>query len=64
MRLSMKSTQLLENEYERCLRQIIDASDYIAKMTIDRDLDKVDLYRSYLHTIIDRAVELKKLLNK
>lgn len=60
----MKSTQLLENEYERCLRQIIEASDYITKMTIDRDLDKVDLYRSYLHTIIDRAIELKKLLNK
>lgn len=60
----MKSTNLLHNEYERCLRQIIDASDYIAKMTMDGDLDKVDLYRSYLHTIIDRAIELKKLLNK
>lgn len=59
----MKNTQLLENEYERCLRNIIQASEYITKMTIDRDLDKVDLYRAYLHTTIDRAIEIKKLLN-
>ena len=59
----MKETNLLQNEYERCLRNIIQASEHITKMTIDRDLDKVDLYRAYLHTVIDRAVELKKLLN-
>lgn len=60
----MKNTQLLENEYERCLRQIVEASNYIANMAIEGDVDKVDLYRAYLHTVIDRAVELKKLLNK
>jgi hypothetical protein len=60
----MKNTQLLENEYERCLRQIIEASNYIANMALEGDVDKVDLYRSYLHTVIDRAVELKKLLNR
>lgn len=60
----MKNTNLLHNEYERCLKQIIQASQYIADMTLNKDLDKVDLYRSYLHTVIDRAIELKKLLNK
>lgn len=60
----MKNTQLLENEYERCLRQIVEASNYIANMAVEGDVDKVDLYRAYLHTVIDRAVELKKLLNK
>ena len=60
----MKNTQLLENEYERCLRQIVEASNYITNMAIEGDVDKVDLYRAYLHTVIDRAVELKKLLNK
>lgn len=59
----MKDTNLLRNEYERCLRNIIQASEYITKMTIDRDLDKVDLYRAYLHNVIDRAVEIKKLLS-
>ena len=60
----MKNTQLLENEYERCLRQIVEASNYITNMALEGDVDKVDLYRSYLHTVIDRAIELKKLLNR
>ena len=54
---------LLEEEYQRCLRNIIQASENITNMTIDEDLDRVDLYRAFLHTMIDKAIQLKKLIN-
>lgn len=59
----MKETSYLMNEYKRCLRQIIESADYITKMTIEGDIDRVDLYRSHLHTMVDKALQLKKLIN-
>lgn len=59
----MKDTNLLRNEYERCLRNIIQASEYITKMTMDKDIERVDLYRVYLNQMVDRAVQLRKLIN-
>ncbi len=60
----MNNTNTLENEYNRCLDKITTASEYITNMALDRDVDKIDLYRSYLNEMVDRAVGLKKLLNK
>jgi hypothetical protein len=54
---------LLENEYDRCIRNILQASEYITKMTIDKDLDRVDLYRTFLNEMVDKAIQLKKLIN-
>lgn len=59
----MEDMTMLKNEYERCLRSILQASEYITKMTMDRDIDRVDLYRAYLNQMVDRAVQLKKLMN-
>ena len=54
---------MLKNEYERCIRNILQASEYITKMTLERDIERVDLYRTYLNQMVDRAVQLKKLIN-
>jgi hypothetical protein len=32
-------------------------------MAIEGDMDRVDLYRSHLHTMVDKALQLKKLIN-
>lgn len=53
----------LVDEYNRCLDKIITSSDYITKMAIEGDIDKVDLYRAYLHTMVDKAIKIKKLIN-
>jgi hypothetical protein len=55
--------QILIEEYDRCLNKIIASSDYITKMALNGDVEGVDLYRAYLHTMVDKAVRLKKLLN-
>lgn len=60
----MKQTNYLRKEYEKCLRIIIQSSDSITNMAMDGDIDKVDLYRSHLHSMIDKAVQLKKLINR
>jgi len=54
---------LLEKEYDRCLRNIIQASEYITKMTLDEDVERVDLYRTFLNEMVDRAIQIKKLKN-
>lgn len=54
---------LLEDEYDRCVRNIVQASEYITNMALEGDLDRVDLYRSFLHTMVDKALQLKKLIN-
>jgi len=54
---------LLQDEYDRCLRNIIQASNYISQMADENDIEKVDLYRSFLHTMVDKAIQLKKLIN-
>lgn len=54
---------MLKNEYERCIRNILQASEYITNMTMERDIERVDLYRTYLNQMVDRAVQLKKLIN-
>jgi hypothetical protein len=54
---------LLEKEYDRCLRSIIQASEYITKMTLDEDVERVDLYRTFLNEMVDRAIQIKKLKN-
>lgn len=56
-------SNLLQEEYQRCLRNIVQASENITNMAIDEDLDRVDLYRAFLHTMIDKAISLKKLIN-
>jgi hypothetical protein len=59
----MKDMTMLKTEYERCLRNILQSSEYITNMTMDRDIDKIDLYRTFLNQMVDRAVQLKKLIN-
>jgi hypothetical protein len=59
-----KEMNLLEIEYDRCVRNIIESSGYITNCMVDGDLDKVDLYRNFLHNMIDKALSIKKLLNK
>lgn len=59
----MEDMTMLKNEYERCLRSILQASEYITNMTMDKDIDRVDLYRAYLNQMVDRAVQLRKLMN-
>lgn len=58
-----RDNNLLEDEYDRCVRNIVQASDRITNMALEGDLDKVDLYRSFLHTMVDKALQLKKLIN-
>lgn len=58
-----KDNNLLEDEYDRCVRNIVQASEYITNMALEGDLDRVDLYRSFLHTMVDKALQLKKLIN-
>lgn len=62
-RFNTMRINLLQEEYQRCLRNIVQASENITNMAIDEDLDRVDLYRSFLHTMIDKAISLKKLIN-
>jgi len=59
----MNKPQILVTEYNRCLEKIISASDYITKMALDDDIERLDLYRAYLHTMVDKALKIKKLLN-
>jgi len=59
-----KGKNLLEIEYDRCLNNIIQSSEYITELAVNGDLDKVDLYRAYLGTMIEKAISIKKLLNK
>lgn len=58
-----RSNNLLEDEYDRCIRNIVQSSERITNMALEGDLDKVDLYRSFLHTMVDKALQLKKLIN-
>lgn len=58
-----RSNNLLEDEYERCIRNIVQSSERITNMALEGDLDRVDLYRSFLHTMVDKALQLKKLIN-
>jgi len=62
-RYMKKDNNLLEDEYDRCVRNIVQASEYITNMALEGDLDRVDLYRSFLHTMVDKALQLKKLIN-
>lgn len=57
-----RTNNLLEDEYDRCVRNIVQASERITNMALEGDLDKVDLYRSFLHTMVDKALQLKKLI--
>lgn len=59
----MEDMTMLKNEYERCLRSILQASEYITNMTMERDIERVDLYRVFLNQMVDRAVQLRKLIN-
>jgi len=59
----MEDMTMLKNEYERCIRNILQASEYITNMTMEGDIDRVDLYRTFLNQMVDRAVQLKKLMN-
>ena len=59
----MKQTNYLKDEYKKCIRQIIQSSEYITNMALEGDIDRVDLYRSHLHTMVDKALQLKKLIN-
>lgn len=54
---------LLEIEYERCIRNILEASDKITNMALQEDIDRLDLYRTFLNEMVDRAVQIKKLKN-
>ena len=58
-----RSNSLLEDEYDRCIRNIVQSSERITNMALEGDLDRVDLYRSFLHTMVDKALQLKKLIN-
>lgn len=58
-----RSNNLLEDEYDRCIRNIVQSSERITNMALEGDLDRVDLYRSFLHTMVDKALQLKKLIN-
>lgn len=60
---NMENNTTLKKEYNKCLENIIQASDYIARMTEIEDIDRIDLYRSFLNQMIDRAIQLRKLLN-
>ena len=55
--------KILIDEYDKCLNKIIYSSDLIAKMALDGDIDRIDLYRAYLHTMVDKALKIKKLIN-
>lgn len=59
-----RGKNLLEVEYDRCIKNIINSSGYITDAMVDGDLEKVDLYRAYLHSMVDKALSIKKLLNK
>lgn len=63
LRYMKRTNNLLEDEYDRCVRNIVQASERITNMALEGDLDKVDLYRSFLHTMVDKALQLKKLIN-
>lgn len=62
-KLKMEDNTLLKKEYSKCLENIIQASDYIAEMTEIEDIERIDLYRTFLNQMIDRAVQLRKLIN-
>lgn len=53
----------LEENYRKCISNIISASDYITKMAIEGDIDKVDLYRVFLNEMVDKAIKIKMTLS-